>query len=89
LKQASAFVRPGGELIYVTCSVLPQENEQQVRRFAAENPAFSIESALAAWHELFGENAPRPRSSDGETVTLTPASTDTDGFFFCRMQRKA
>ncbi len=89
LKQASAFVRPGGELIYVTCSVLPQENEQQVRRFAAENPAFSIESALAAWDELFGKNAPRPRSSDGETVTLTPASTDTDGFFFCRMQRKA
>ncbi|MFA1622316.1 RsmB/NOP family class I SAM-dependent RNA methyltransferase [Rhizobium mongolense] len=88
LKQASAFVRPGGELIYVTCSVLPQENEQQVRRFAAENPAFSIESALAAWDELFGKNAPRPRSSDGETVTLTPASTDTDGFFFCRMQRK-
>ncbi|MEX2692330.1 RsmB/NOP family class I SAM-dependent RNA methyltransferase [Rhizobium mongolense] len=89
LKQASAFVRPGGELIYVTCSVLPQENEQQVRRFAAENPAFSIESALAAWGELFGKDAPRPRSSDGETVTLTPASTDTDGFFFCRMQRKA
>ncbi|AJD39692.1 tRNA and rRNA cytosine-C5-methylase (Sun) protein [Rhizobium gallicum bv. gallicum R602sp] len=89
LKQASAFVRPGGELIYVTCSVLPQENEQQVRRFAAENPAFSIESALTAWDELFGKNAPRPRSSDGETVTLTPASTDTDGFFFCRMRRKA
>ncbi|APO73188.1 RNA cytosine-C5-methylase protein [Rhizobium etli 8C-3] len=89
LKQASAFVRPGGELIYVTCSVLPQENEDQVRRFTAENTAFSIESALAGWDELFGKDAPRPRSSDGETVTLTPASTDTDGFFFCRMQRKA
>ncbi|PKA44086.1 RsmB/NOP family class I SAM-dependent RNA methyltransferase [Rhizobium sullae] len=89
LKQASAFVRPGGELIYVTCSVLPQENEAQVRRFTTENPEFAIESALPAWNDLFGKDAPRPRSSDGETVTLTPASTDTDGFFFCRMQRKA
>ncbi len=41
MKQASGFVRPGGELIYVTCSVLPQENEEQVRRFTAENPEFS------------------------------------------------
>lgn len=89
LKQASAFVRPGGELVYVTCSVLPQENEEQVRRFTAENPEFSIVNALPAWDNLFDKDAPRPRSSDNETITLTPASTDTDGFFFCRMQRKA
>jgi 16S rRNA (cytosine967-C5)-methyltransferase len=89
LKQASAYVRPGGELIYVTCSVLPQENEQQVRKFTTDNPDFAIASALPAWDSLFGSASPRPRSSDQQTITLTPASTDTDGFFFCRMQRKA
>jgi len=88
LKQASAYVRRGGELIYVTCSVLPQENEEQVRAFTAANPEFEITSALTGWDQLFGKDSPRPRSSDGKTVTLTPASTDTDGFFFCRMQRK-
>ncbi|MBB2751341.1 UNVERIFIED_ORG: 16S rRNA (cytosine967-C5)-methyltransferase [Rhizobium aethiopicum] len=88
LAQASGFVKPGGELIYVTCSVLPQENEEQVRRFTADNPDFQIVSALPAWDGLFGKDAQRPHSSDGLTVTLTPASTDTDGFFFCRMQRK-
>jgi 16S rRNA (cytosine967-C5)-methyltransferase len=88
LTQASAYVRRGGELIYVTCSVLPQENEEQVRAFVAANPEFEIASALTGWDQLFGKDSPRPRSSDDKTVTLTPASTDTDGFFFCRMQRK-
>jgi 16S rRNA (cytosine967-C5)-methyltransferase len=88
LAQASGFVKPGGDLIYVTCSVLRQENEEQARRFTADNPDFQIVSALPAWDQLFGKDAPRPHSSDGLSVTLTPASTDTDGFFFCRMQRK-
>ncbi|WP_454853555.1 RsmB/NOP family class I SAM-dependent RNA methyltransferase [Rhizobium binxianense] len=88
LKQASGFVRPGGELIYVTCSVLPEENEEQARRFTSENGDFEIAGAMPAWYELFGKDSPRPRSSDGLCVTLTPASTDTDGFFFCRMRRK-
>ena len=89
LAQAAVFVRPGGHLVYITCSILPQENEHQVRRFCEANPDFSIEPALGNWKSLFGADAPLPRSRDGETLTLTPASTDTDGFFFCMMQRKA
>ena len=89
LDQAKAFVRPGGELLYVTCSVLPEENERQVRRFCAENPEFSIVSALDRWTKTFGSAAAKPYSADGETVTLTPATTDTDGFFFCAMTRTA
>lgn len=88
LAQASEFVRPGGALLYVTCSVLPEENEAQVNRFAANNPDFEVIEALSAWDKLFGHDAAKPRSSDGKTITLTPASTDTDGFFFCRLQRK-
>ncbi|MGV1916295.1 RsmB/NOP family class I SAM-dependent RNA methyltransferase [Rhizobium sp. 22-785-1] len=89
LDQAKTFVRPGGELLYVTCSVLPEENERQVRRFCTENPEFSIKSALDRWTETFGQTAAKPHSADGETVTLTPATTDTDGFFFCAMTRRA
>jgi 16S rRNA (cytosine967-C5)-methyltransferase len=88
LAQAAEFVRPGGMLLYVTCSVLPEENETQVARFASDNPEFEIVEALSSWATLFGAEAPRPRTSDEKTITLTPASTDTDGFFFCRLRRK-
>lgn len=89
LAGAAQFVRPGGHLIYVTCSVLPEENEAQVYGFCEDNPEFEILSAADTWATLFGTDKPQPWSADMKTVTLTPASTGTDGFFFCLMGRKA
>jgi len=89
LSGAAPFVRPGGHLIYVTCSVLPEENEAQVYAFCEDNPEFEILSAADVWADLFGTDKKQPWSADMKTVTLTPASTDTDGFFFCLMGRKA
>lgn len=89
LASAANFVRPGGYLLYVTCSVLPEENENQVYGFCEDNPAFEILSAAEVWEDLFGTDKPQPWSADMKTVTLTPASTDTDGFFFCAMVRNS
>lgn len=89
MTSASAYVRPGGTLVYVTCSVLPEENDRQIERFIESNPQFEVHSALADWQMLFGQSAPQPHSANGQTLTLTPARTDTDGFFFCKMRRKA
>lgn len=88
LAAASRYVRPGGVLCYVTCSLLPQENQEQARRFVADNGDFEIISALENWQRLFGASGVAPVSRDRATVTLSPASTDTDGFFFAMMQRK-
>ncbi|SIR11485.1 16S rRNA (cytosine967-C5)-methyltransferase [Rhizobium sp. RU35A] len=88
LSSAAAYVRPGGTLVYVTCSVLPEENDRQIARFTAEHPDFAATTSLDAWDRLFA-GAPKPYSGDGKGLTLTPARTGTDGFFFCRLERRA
>ena len=88
LASAARYVRPGGMLCYVTCSLLPQENQERARQFVAANGDYEIVSALDNWQSLFGTSGVQPVSGDGATVTLSPASTDTDGFFFAMMRRK-
>lgn len=89
LTEAAPYVRPGGDLVYVTCSLLPEENEQQVRMFCSDNPDFEIVSAEASWSALFGSSGARPYFSEDGCVTLSPARTATDGFFFCRLRRRS
>ncbi len=89
LDQACAFVRPGGYLFYITCSLLRQENEAQVEAFITRNPRFELLSAGEAWQDLYSDNKAMPWSGDMKTVTLTPAATATDGFFFAVIERQA
>ena len=87
LSEAAPFVRKGGFLIYVTCSILPEENENQLASFMDDNPEFELLSAGEVWQDLYGFDKAQPWSSDMKSITLTPTSTDTDGFFFAVMGR--
>ncbi|WP_409433990.1 RsmB/NOP family class I SAM-dependent RNA methyltransferase [Litorimonas sp. RW-G-Af-16] len=87
LDAAHQYVRPGGLLFYVTCSMLAEENEQQVYQFLERQEGFTLLSAGEVWEDRFGVDKPKPWSEDGLTVTLTPASTHTDGFFFAVMEK--
>ncbi len=78
LENAAAYVRPGGQLIYSTCTVLPEENEQVTDAFLAEHPDFSREN-----FEL-----PAPVGAVPGQITLWPQRHGTDGFYICRMRRK-
>lgn len=89
LSEAAPFVRPGGYLVYITCSVLPEENENQINAFIEDNPQFELLSVGEVWQDLFGFDKPQPWSSDMKTVTLTPASVETDGFFVAVVGRKS
>lgn len=89
LDQAAQYVRPGGFLCYVTCSVFAEENEQQVYAFGERHGGWDLLSAGEVWQDLFGFDKPKPWSADMQCITLTPASTGTDGFFFAVMQRNS
>ncbi len=80
LANQASYVKPGGVLLYSTCTVLKRENEDVVQAFLAEHPDFSLEKLLLP--EVF------PKNETG-MLTLIPGEYDTDGFFICRLRRKA
>lgn len=78
LRNASQYVKAGGTLVYSTCTILPQENEQVVHAFLAENPEFSL---VPIAHDIFGER-------EQGYVTLYAGIHPTDGFFIAKMVKK-
>ena len=89
LDLAAELVKPGGRLVYVTCSVLPEENQGQVAAFVERHPAFAIEPYADRWSVVFG--TPPPVSADGgdQGLLLTPGRHATDGFYIAQLTRKA
>lgn len=87
LLTAARYVRPGGELVYVTCSVLPQENEQQIAAFCAQNPEFAPIPMNERWKKQFAADIAVPLQSTHHGLTLSPQQTGTDGFFICGLKK--
>ena len=82
LGQAAALVRPGGRLVYATCSLLREENEDVVSAFLAEHPEFTVASAAEA---LARRQITLPEV--GEFLRLWPHRHGTDGFFGAALNR--
>jgi 16S rRNA (cytosine967-C5)-methyltransferase len=81
LASAARLVKPGGRLVYATCSMLAEENEAQVSAFLAAHPAFHVVPLREAAPQL-------TESAHPDYLSLTPARHDTDGFFAAVMQRE-
>lgn len=76
LDRAARLVRPGGLLVYVTCSMLPQENDEQISAFLERTPGFALDPP-----------ATFPAPLDGDVLRLTPARHNVDGFFVCWLRK--
>src|SRR5262249_17869580 len=76
---AAAYVCPGGRLIYVTCSLFAEENEDRIAAFLAAREDFAAEPVELA-------EAQRWRTTDG-FLRLTPLSASADGFFVAALRR--
>lgn len=77
LKQAWQMLKPGGRLLYATCSVLPAENEQQVAEFVAANNDVEIQPITAAWGVALGTGK-----------QLFPQTGGHDGFYYALLGKK-
>ncbi len=80
LKNQASYVRPGGVLLYSTCTLVREENEGVVERFLAENKKFQLEPLDLP--------KPLPENESG-MFALVPGEFDTDGFFIAKLRRKA
>ena len=88
LDEGAPLVKPGGRLAYVTCSVLPSENRDQVDGFLTRHPEFKLLPWSGLWEAAL-PGVPVVSSADGsaETLQMTPLSHGTDGFFIAVMER--
>jgi len=77
LEIAAVLLKPGGRLVYATCSILPEENGERAGTFLTAHPGFRLLPAPDVWAETLGTPCP----ASGPYLSLSPASTGTDGFF--------
>ena len=85
LEASAGYLKPGGVLVYSTCTILPAENEDVVTAFLARHPEFEPwEFTFPARDDTVSDIV----SKDG-MVTLLPDQNATDGFFIARLRRKA
>ncbi len=85
LDSAARLVKPGGRLIYVTCSLLHDENEQQAEWFSSAWRDFANLSLAKIWTHTIGLDYP----GEGPFLHLSPGRHGTDGFFIAAFERMA
>ena len=83
LDRAAALVKPGGRIAYVTCSVLAEENGDQVGAFLARHPDFAVvpPAEVATGPGRARLPVPPCGAVSAEGLLMTPRRTETDGFF--------
>lgn len=82
LKQSSQYVKPGGILVYSTCTIEPEENEEMVRRFIAENRDFE----LVGFEKLVPATLIKTSVKEG-FIQLYPNIDHIDGFFIAKLRK--
>tara|TARA_Y100000590_G_scaffold348397_2_gene399401 strand:+ start:10315 stop:11610 length:1296 start_codon:yes stop_codon:yes gene_type:complete len=87
LSLAKNYVKIGGTLIYVTCSVFNSENDLQIQNFLQKISNFRLISYQDNWSEENHGIPPNAKVNNQETLLLSPMTSNTDGFFIAILQR--
>ena len=83
LTSAARLTKPGGRLVYATCSLLTEENEGQVETFLARHPDYKVVPIPELWQQVIGTACPVA----GPYLRLSPLTHGTDGFFGAVLER--
>lgn len=94
LDSAARLVKPGGRLVYATCSILPDENERVAEAFGSRHPGFEVLPVPSVLARLLAETQPGTEGAaaglcHGNWLRLWPHRHNTDGFFAAIWQRKS
>jgi len=84
LERVATMLAPGGKLVYSTCTIEPDENQEIVQRFVREHPAYELDPSLA--DDMPGAVNEIADASRGY-VQILPHHFDSDGFFIARIRR--
>ncbi|RFC63551.1 RsmB/NOP family class I SAM-dependent RNA methyltransferase [Fulvimarina endophytica] len=91
LDEAARYVKPGGRLVYVTCSILGEENRERIEAFLPRRAGFGVENLAASFETLVrqgeGTRAFHVPVAGGTALMLTPLTSGTDGFFVSTLRR--
>ncbi|WP_336294454.1 RsmB/NOP family class I SAM-dependent RNA methyltransferase [Bartonella sp. CB169] len=87
LNEAVNYLKPNGRLVYITCSLFFDENEGQIFHFLQQHSDFHPINMCALWQKHFSSSPVQPIFSN-YGLTLSPATTKTDGFFLSVLQKR-
>lgn len=87
LETAARYVKPGGRLVYITCSLLDAENGAQVAAFVERHPDFSVVDPARNAEARNLAALAQHKDRRGLGLLLTPHRTNTDGFFIACLER--
>lgn len=88
LREAAQLVKSGGTLVYSTCTIARQENEEQVTAFLTEHPDFALDPEWPADVMSALREAGVVRDAFGGALQLLPQHFGSDGFYIAKMKRK-
>lgn len=87
LEFGAKHTKVGGRLIYITCSVFKEENEEQIDNFIKSHPEFCVVNHEELWKNVLDLSI-YPFNTD-KYLNFSPLKTKTDGFFFCMMKKNS
>lgn len=81
LQEGLRYLKPGGTLVYITCSILPEENDDQIVALKAAHPELTTLDMAQAWRSALITDLPQGLATPEGGLCLTPRRTNTDGFY--------